>query len=151
MTEWGGGGQMVFFSVSDWWMNLAIARRLGGPLMIFFLLIFSWDQQRQLRGGCMIFLKPYCWNNRPSSFLFLVSTATMSPRFRLITFDAYNTLFKPRGSLSAQYVRMLLSTSQLANLQGNKHASSTLLFCRQKKPPSMAWTSARLRSASTLD
>jgi putative hydrolase of the HAD superfamily len=26
-------------------------------------------------------------------------------KIKLITFDAYNTLFKPRGSLSAQYVR----------------------------------------------
>lgn len=25
-------------------------------------------------------------------------------RIKLITFDAYNTLFKPKGSLSAQYV-----------------------------------------------
>jgi hypothetical protein len=28
-------------------------------------------------------------------------------RIRLITFDAYNTLFKPKGSLSAQYVSVL--------------------------------------------
>ncbi|KAI8368054.1 HAD-like domain-containing protein [Blakeslea trispora] len=28
----------------------------------------------------------------------------MTSRIRMITFDAYNTLFKPKGSLSAQYV-----------------------------------------------
>lgn len=33
----------------------------------------------------------------------MASTTTAPLRIRLLTFDAYNTLFKPKGSLSAQY------------------------------------------------
>ncbi|KAJ8661239.1 hypothetical protein O0I10_002988 [Lichtheimia ornata] len=36
----------------------------------------------------------------------MASTSTTAPlRIRLLTFDAYNTLFKPKGSLSAQYAQ----------------------------------------------
>lgn len=33
-------------------------------------------------------------------------------KIKLITFDAYNTLFKPRGSLSAQYASIRYALSQ---------------------------------------
>lgn len=46
----------------------------------------------------------------------MASTSTTAPlRIRLLTFDAYNTLFKPKGSLSAQYASNLtLPSSAIA-------------------------------------
>lgn len=37
-----------------------------------------------------------------------------SSKIKLITFDAYNTLFKPKGSLSAQYVKRKMSRKSSA-------------------------------------